>query len=1151
MIISRCGRQLLIAASALVTVGVGTSLKHELVVKADAVDTTSSTADTTSSSTTNTQTNNNSTTTNDSQNSDTGDKSVVPTTSSAQTTDSSTSSNTQVSKAPQDTSPTVSSTDTSTPATITPTIASVVTPTDDAKAATMPVASSVTSTPATESVQPTTTETVSTQATATETPATTSPAATTTQPTTPAPVSSVASTSNDFLWDTDDTNSTATVTGVNGDYTEINIPSTVNLNSKDYNVTAVGDNAFVGNKNITSVTINNGIQTIGDGAFAYIPNLTTVDMSNNKTLTTIGNDAFTSSKVSTITIPDSVTSIGNDAFAYNSNLSSINLGSSLTSIGSEAFASDSQLTSITLPSTLQTIGDSAFTSDTGITTIDFGSNSHLTSIGDSAFAYNVSLIDLNLPDSVQTIGDSAFLSDIALQSVKLDSGLISIGNNAFLYDGKLTSLDMTAATNLSSIGNGAFEYSGITGSLTFGNNLKTIGSQAFTGNNINGVTFGTNLQSIGDSAFSYNKISGNVTIPATTTSVGSQAFLGNQISSVTLAGSNTKINDSAFQYNRITQISAPSFTAIGNLATNQLATIFTDPTHDTIADLFNLKVDGFTEENMNISGLTNGVTYSYKNGIGTFNIPAGTDSFTFDWALTNGYVGQYNVVLNNPDIKVIGSQIVVGSTWNPQDNFVSAQLQNGDPLDFDDLKVAVKDTSGNLISTVDTSVPGNYSVTYSYGNDSTTVTVAVLKKDGTYQIIGSADGDYSGENQVPDGSNYSVELSNGTIYNPQNGDLEIVGGDAKDAGTYSVTLSQQGIDNISKLQQSSIYNWASVANNIATYTINKANVVLVANNASKIAGQADPKLTVTVQTPATLVNSSDLDYTVERTSGDDVGTYPITVTYKANPNYNVTVVNGIFDVLPSKSSLSGSDYTMHIGDPTPTVSDFKASATGENGEIVPVLIDLSKVNYSVAGNYNVELSTTDGQSKTVILHLLANNTSTGSGGGSGSTTSPTNPTEPTKPVEPTNPVEPTDPTNPTEPSVPEVPTNPSKPSNSEPVLPQKPKQSPTISTESSHESGKLIVNKVQTKALSQSATDHLKSNVITPSDLKNTVTLTNNKQVVFPATTETTAQKDWAYPAQTGKLPQTGSSNGTLTSLIGIVIAALGLLGIDIKKRKI
>ena len=55
----------------------------------------------------------------------------------------------------------------------------------------------------------------------------------------------------------------------------------------------------------------------------------------------------------------SVTSIGEDAF-YSSSMTSITIPNSVTTIGDEAFMFCSGLTSITIPNSVKTIGESAF-----------------------------------------------------------------------------------------------------------------------------------------------------------------------------------------------------------------------------------------------------------------------------------------------------------------------------------------------------------------------------------------------------------------------------------------------------------------------------------------------------------------------------------------------------------------------------------------------------------------------------------------------------------------------------------------------------------------------------------------------------------------------------------------------------------------------
>lgn len=90
-------------------------------------------------------------------------------------------------------------------------------------------------------------------------------------------------------------------------------------------VTSIGDSAFSGFSELTSLIIPNSVTSIGDNAFSYCTGLTS------------------------LTIPRSVTSIGTAAFAYCMGLTSLTLPGSVTSVGSYAFCGCKRLPSLTLP----------------------------------------------------------------------------------------------------------------------------------------------------------------------------------------------------------------------------------------------------------------------------------------------------------------------------------------------------------------------------------------------------------------------------------------------------------------------------------------------------------------------------------------------------------------------------------------------------------------------------------------------------------------------------------------------------------------------------------------------------------------------------------------------------------------------------------
>ncbi len=116
---------------------------------------------------------------------------------------------------------------------------------------------------------------------------------------------------------------------------DVVIPATVTYNNYQYSVTSIGDEAFYLSE-LTSITIPNSVTSIGYQAFYYCIGLTSVTIPNS--VTSIGNSAFSNCfGLTSITIPNSVTSIGNYAFYGCTGLTSITIPNSVTNIEYDVF----------------------------------------------------------------------------------------------------------------------------------------------------------------------------------------------------------------------------------------------------------------------------------------------------------------------------------------------------------------------------------------------------------------------------------------------------------------------------------------------------------------------------------------------------------------------------------------------------------------------------------------------------------------------------------------------------------------------------------------------------------------------------------------------------------------------------------------------
>ena len=222
---------------------------------------------------------------------------------------------------------------------------------------------------------------------------------------------------------------TAEVTGITEGYSgAVAIQQAVFKDEKIYDVTSIGEKAFVNCSGLTSIEIPNSVTSIGGYAFEGCTGLTSIEIPNS--VTSIGGYAFEGcTGLTSIEIPNSVTSIGGYAFSGCTGLTSIEIPNSVTSIASQAFAYCTGLTSINLPDGLTSIGNSAFSGCSSLASIIIPNS--VSSIGESAFSDCSGLTSINIPNSVTSIGGSAFYGCSGLTSVEIPNSVTSIGDYAF------------------------------------------------------------------------------------------------------------------------------------------------------------------------------------------------------------------------------------------------------------------------------------------------------------------------------------------------------------------------------------------------------------------------------------------------------------------------------------------------------------------------------------------------------------------------------------------------------------------------------------------------------------------------------------------------------------------------------------------------
>ena len=222
---------------------------------------------------------------------------------------------------------------------------------------------------------------------------------------------------------------------------DIVVPASITVDGQEYQVTAVGDAAFSSQK-ITSISLPDCVKTIGKNAF------------------------FSAYNIKEIKLPEQLETIGEMAFGY-TDLKTIELPEGLLSIGTAAFEGNSSLKEAIIPTTVKEIGEQPFNmcgespvdhKIYGLTTLKvaegnpfYDSRNDCNAIIETATSKLVQGTSTTVvPDDIKILGGGAFGEMRGFQTFYIPASVDSIG--AFCLNGCLDVKDLYVANPTPSSG---------------------------------------------------------------------------------------------------------------------------------------------------------------------------------------------------------------------------------------------------------------------------------------------------------------------------------------------------------------------------------------------------------------------------------------------------------------------------------------------------------------------------------------------------------------------------------------------------------------------------------------------------------------------------------------------------------------------------
>lgn len=230
-----------------------------------------------------------------------------------------------------------------------------------------------------------------------------------------------------------------------------------------------------------------------------------------------------------------------------------------------------------------------------------------------------------------------------------------------------------------------------------------------------------------------------------------------------------------------------------------------------------------------------------------------------------------------------------------------------------------------------------YNITFVYDNFNITRRSITVTADAKSKVYGDPDPTFT--YVITSGSLISGDILSGNL------DRAL----GTDVGNYAITIGSLHNNN---------YDIILVSNNLS---ITKRSITITADSKSKVYGASDPSFTYTI-TSGSLVGSDAFTGKLSRTTGENVGTYAITIGTLNNNNYNISFVSNNLGITKRPITVTADSKNKVYGDIDPVFTYTVTSGSLVDGETFYLSreggedVGSYAINYvKPSSNYNVTL----------------------------------------------------------------------------------------------------------------------------------------------------------------------------------------------------